>query len=115
MRSLALVLTLAGLGGVAHAVTKPTVAQLKAYISSAKLTPDKPSSAHNSQSYQFEHARSTHVAFRQLHFGNAAADAGRTAYILKVATKGLATNTAYVTAEGRGGSHLVGKVKLPLY
>ncbi|MEO6953727.1 MAG: hypothetical protein ABI321_18135 [Polyangia bacterium] len=116
MRSFALVLVLSGLCGVAHAVTKPTVAQLKAYIAGAKVTPIKASVAHNSQAYHFEQARSTHASsFRQLHFGNAAADAGRTAYIPKFVTKGLASNTAYITAEGRGGSHLVGKVKLPLY
>ena len=115
MRSLVVVLCFLGLGSVAHAVTKPTAAQLKAYIAGAKLTPIKPSAARNSQAYHFELARSLHVPFRELHFGNAAADAGRTAYILKVETKGLETHTAYVTADGRGGSHLVGKVKLLPY
>ena len=116
MRSTFLALALlAGLGTSAHAITKPTRAQLTAFVANAKLTPIKPSTAHNSQAYRFEQARSGNVKFKLLHFGNAAADAGKTAYILRRETPGLKINTAYVTAEGRGGSHLVGKVKLPLF
>ncbi len=116
MRSTFLALALlAGFGSSAHALTRPTRAQLTAFVTHAKITPIKPSTAHNSQAYHFEQARSANVKFTLLHFGNAAADAGKTAYIPKRVVPGLQSNTAYITAEGRGGSHLLGKVRLPMF
>lgn len=122
MRKLVLVLSLAllSLTGAAqadtHYLVAPSTKALKSYIASAKVTPIKPSQAHNSQAYRFSQALATKPSnFRILKIGKSGPDFGRTAYIPNVEIKGLASNTAYIESQSIVGPRLDGKVRLPLF
>ena len=117
---LALLLTLLSITGTAqatpHYFVAPSTSALKAYIKTAKVTPIKPSVAHNSQAYRFSQALAAKPSdFRTLQIGSHGPDFGRTAYIPKVEIKGLASNTAYLLSQSIMGPRLRGKVRLPLF
>ena len=122
MRTMFLALTLAVLSitGAAHAaphyIVAPSTSALKAFIKGAKVTPIKPSAAHNSQAYRFSQAMAAKPSdFRVLKIGAYGPDFGRTAYIPKVEIKGLRSNTAYIESQSIAGPRLEGKVRLPLF
>ncbi|MEO6953412.1 MAG: hypothetical protein ABI321_16545 [Polyangia bacterium] len=122
MRKIILALTLAVLSitGAAqaapHYLVAPSTRALKSFIKNAKVTPIKPSQAHNSQAYHFTQALLAKPSvFRALKIGKQGPDFGTTAYIPKVQIKGLASNTAYLSSQSIVGPRLQGKVKLPLF